>query len=351
MNERLLISAKYGLIPRKPVLIARIVGFYLGSFVINTNPLRYVDFAINDGNDCNLACEHCFPKKRDQNHGRRMEPADYARVADEAVKLGAIHLSFQGGEPTLDPRLEEIVKAIRPHRVLVSFTTNGTTATYANCLKWRSWGVDQLNVSVDSMNPDEHDRIRGKLGTFRTTMNGINNAHASGLHVQINTVVSKKNVYSRSFLDLLDWSKSRRYIHNLVLAAPSGNWAGDTGVLLDPEDHYFVQRLIRYRPNVRHDRDAIKLGQGCPAMKAAIYITPYGDLLSCPFIPISHGNVLHNSLKLLRDSALSKYAFLSRHEKQCLVAEDRTFINRYMSKTWERNLPASASEIYGEPKQ
>jgi hypothetical protein len=84
-------------------------------------------------------------------------------------------------------------------------------------------------------------------------------------------------------------------------------------------------------------------------MKEAIYITPFGDVLCCPFIHVSFGNLHDESLRAIRERALG-YNFLGEHAQQCLVAEDGRFIERYLTKTFGRNdLPADCREVFGCP--
>ena len=349
--DRQLAALKYGLVPRKPQFLGRVAGFYLKSFLLNgQQPLRYVDFAVDYA--CNLKCEHCFKTSLENKRERpRLTISDYKRIAQECIDLGAIHLSLQGGEATLLPWLEELVRNMSPERVLFSITTNGTTITPGFAKELRSWGVDQLTISIDSFNPEIHDRFRGVQGAFARTFEGLAAARRNGLNVQVNTCVSKTSLYSRGFMELVDYCSSEKIILNLVLAAPSGNWDASLEFVLDANDIRNVRALVKSNPYVRQDMDSIQIGRGCPAMKEALYITPTGDVLSCPFMHISFGNLHDEPLRTIRSKAL-KYSFLSTHAQQCLVAEDRSFIDTYLARTFGRHdLPASHTEVFGCPEE
>jgi MoaA/NifB/PqqE/SkfB family radical SAM enzyme len=349
--DRQFAALKYGLVPGKPQFLARVAKFYLKSFLLGSEqPLRYVDFAVDYA--CNLKCAHCFKTSLENKQAHpRLEISDYKRIAQECIDLGAIHLSLQGGEATLLPWLEELVRNMSPNRVLFSITTNGTTITPDFAKRLRSWGVDQLTISIDSFNPEVHDRFRGVRGAFARTFEGLAAARRNGLNVQINTCVSKTSLYSRGFMDLVDYCSSEKIILNLVLAAPSGNWDASLEFVLDANDIRNVRALVKSTPYVRQDMDSIQIARGCPAMKEALYITPNGDVLSCPFMHISFGNLHDEPLRAIRAKAL-KYPFLSAHAQQCLVAEDRSFIDTYLAKTFGRNdLPASHREVFGCPEQ
>ncbi|MBL9129069.1 MAG: radical SAM protein [Verrucomicrobiales bacterium] len=339
-------ALKYGMIWRKPGFLARMAGFYLRSFVVKERqPLRYVDFAIDYA--CNLRCAHCFATSLEAKQRPRLGVEDYRRIASECLDLGAIHLSLQGGEATLVKNLQDIVGSLSPGRALISITTNGTTIDPEMARRLRSWGVDQLNISIDSFVPEEHDKFRGVAGAWQRTYDGLQAARRAGLHVQVNTTVSKWSLYTPGFRRLVDFCIAQRILLNIVLAAPSGKWDGNMDATLGPEDMRVVRAIIQSSAYVRQDMDSIVLGRGCPAMKEAIYITPYGDVLCCPFIHVSFGNLQDESLKTIVDRAL-KYSFLETHAKQCLVAEEREFVGKYLSKTFGRkDLPADYREVFG----
>jgi len=347
---RQLAALKYGMVLRKPRFMARMAKFYLKSFVFPVEqPLRYVDFAVDYR--CNLSCQHCFKTALENNDRRpRLQIADYRHIARQCLDVGAIHLSLQGGEVTLMDNLEELIRSMSPEKVLFSITTNGTTIDAKKARQLRSWGVDQLNVSIDSFIPEEHDQFRGQRGCFSKSMSGIVEAQRNGLNVQINTTVSKMSLYTPGFLKLVDYCIANRILLNLVLAAPSGNWDGNQTVMLDNRDMQYTRALVKSTPWVRQDMDSIQLDRGCPAMKEAIYITPFGDVLCCPFIHISFGNLHDESLGTIRERALG-YNFLAEHAKQCLVAEDKGFVDSYVSKTFgKKDLPADCVEVFGRPE-
>jgi len=348
--RRHLAAARYGMIWRKPRFLARMVRFYIRSSISpETPPLRYVDFAVDYA--CNLRCEHCFKTTLEANpHRPRLAWSMYPDIARQCLELGAIHLSLQGGEVTLLDNLESLIRGMSPHRALFSLTTNGTRITPALASGLRAWGVDQLNISIDSFIPEEHDRFRGVKGAWSSTFAGLRHAEAAGLSVQVNTTVSRFNLYSRGFRMLVDHCIDRRILLNLVLAAPSGNWSSNRAATLEPEDVRCVRALVRSTPYVRQDMDSVSLGRGCPAMKEAIYITPFGDVLCCPFIHVSFGSLHSEPLREIIARAL-RYPFLKAHAPQCLVAEERVFMDRYLPRiSGQAESPAGCEGVFGPPE-
>ena len=113
--------------PSKPRLTLRLADAAIRSVVLRQPRLRYVDFSLDF--KCNLHCEHCFATALAKPRGRRMVLEDYRRVSREAMALGAVNFSFQGGEPLMLDGLGDIVQACAPDRNVISVTTNGTLVT------------------------------------------------------------------------------------------------------------------------------------------------------------------------------------------------------------------------------
>ena len=73
-------------------------------------------------------------------------------------RLGVLILDVTGGEPLLYRNLVEMLTLAKKMRLLTSITTNGMLyPKYAEQLVGK---VDALLFSIDSTDPDEHDRIR-----------------------------------------------------------------------------------------------------------------------------------------------------------------------------------------------
>ena len=72
---------------------------------------------------CNLACGFCF------NRGlpplSDVDPADFARMLDVLRGAGVATLDLLGGEPTLHPRLGELIAALAARGMRTTLSTNG----------------------------------------------------------------------------------------------------------------------------------------------------------------------------------------------------------------------------------
>lgn len=339
---------RYAFRPHKPLMMMRMVRTFFDILVLKKQPLRYVDFNITD--KCNLSCKHCFATAFSKERRRKMQLEDYRRVMQEANRLGAVNFSFQGGEPLLDPRLEEIIEAAAPHKNIISVTTNGILLTPERAKRLRKVGVDIFTISLDSMAEQEHDSLRNKEGAYNKTRRGIEAARENGCNVTIGTVLSHQNIRSEGLESLFKWVSQKQMTLCVSLAAPAGEWAESPEVLLTEEDMRYLKELQDRYPYVRTDFEANYVHPGCGAVKEILYITPFGDVLPCPFIHVSFGNVFEASLEEIRNEALRNRYFRDYWQK-CLCSTDRDFIKKFMKQISDsEDLPVCHKDLFLDGK-
>ncbi len=103
---------------------------------------------------CNWRCSHCFYAHGYTNeHGGLGTPYDVpmetllAKV-DKARARGIDHVVLEGwGEPTLLPRLGELLLACRSRGMTTSIITNGVQPTSHYAKMYYEWGLDHLHIS------------------------------------------------------------------------------------------------------------------------------------------------------------------------------------------------------------
>lgn len=130
---------------------------------------------------CNLRCEFC-EKGAGPMESVSEQPVKPAELEFENIKklvdLAArfdCPLFFGGGEPFLHPQLWEVLEYSHSLARPVSIVTNGTcfdnlTGEQFNLLRDT---ISIMSISIDSADPAEHDRIRGRAGTFDKIMRFI----------------------------------------------------------------------------------------------------------------------------------------------------------------------------------
>ena len=135
---------------------------------------------------CNLSCVHCYALSSPQEplHDR-MTFDDWIRMLREAAALGCGTVRLIGGEPTVHPRLAELMVAAKELGFGNIFLyTNGThlfeqlRQTMVEC------GVG-LAFSLYAANPEVHDAITLVRGSFARTMDSIRWTIHAKLKIQV----------------------------------------------------------------------------------------------------------------------------------------------------------------------
>jgi MoaA/NifB/PqqE/SkfB family radical SAM enzyme len=326
---------------KKPHLTFRILRAYADLLLRGRQPMRSID--VNIGLACNLRCTHCFAENLKIEGGTALDNEEWRDVFQQAIDLGTISVAFTGGEPMISPRLFELIPLAQPERMLVILATNATMLSPDLAARLKDAGVDLLQISIDSGIAEEHDRFRGKPGAFAATMRAIDIARAAKLKVAASPTVSHLNIDSPGFRRIIDWARRERILVNLSLAVPVGEWAGHDECLLTLEDMERINQLVRATPHVRRDFETNYWTQGCGAATEKLYVSPFGDVLACPYMHISFGNVREARLADIRARMLEN-PFLRDFHPRCLSAEDREFIDNYLPREFLQNRPLPRAE-------
>jgi cyclic pyranopterin phosphate synthase len=151
--------------------------------------ITYLRISLTDR--CNLQCRYCAPAGPSTPAGRLelLALPDVVTVAEAAVALGITKFRLTGGEPLLREGVVSLVGQLRnlPGVGELVMTTNGVLLPrYARALS--AAGLDRLNISLDSLDPDRYARITGG-GDLDRVLSGIAAADSCGIPIKINVVV------------------------------------------------------------------------------------------------------------------------------------------------------------------
>jgi cyclic pyranopterin phosphate synthase len=149
-------------------------------------PLTGLRISITD--DCNLNCFYCH-REGCRASARQMSPEEIGRIAGIAAEFGVRKVKITGGEPLMRRDIIDIITSIAETEISeISMTTNGTLlADVAGELA--DAGLDRVNISLDTLNPETYLRITGKE-LLEDVLYSIEAAIAANLTpVKINMVV------------------------------------------------------------------------------------------------------------------------------------------------------------------
>lgn len=153
--------------------------------------INYLRISVTDR--CNLRCCYCMPEGvQDVGMKNILTFEEIWEIVRTGVSLGITHIRITGGEPLVRKGCADLIRRIReiPGVETIAMTTNGVLlGNYGKQLK--EAGVDGVNISLDTLDPEEFYKITGKR-ELQEVLAGIRAAKTAGLPVKLNAVNRKE---------------------------------------------------------------------------------------------------------------------------------------------------------------
>jgi len=325
--------------PFKPQLLLNIIKSKLCRQV---NKLDTLDISV--GFTCNMRCKHCSAQAMVSDDRVVLTLDDYKKLSTELNWLNVFRINITGGEPLLYP-IEEIMAAINPKARHIKIQTNGLLLNNDRILSLKKAGANAISMSLDSVNADEFNEFRGVRGSFDKVIDNIGLIRWHGLQVSLAAVVTHQSLRSGEAEKMIHFAEKHKchLLFNIAIAV--GRWSGHDEFLFDAKgnDRAKLNRLLKQHSHVHTDHDS----SGCPAGTRKIYLTPYGDIIPCPFIHVSFGNIKDKKLRDIRSKILMYYAYSGM--PYCPAAESVDLYESWLKKVSAAvKLPIDYSQIVEE---
>ncbi|MBI4640904.1 MAG: radical SAM protein [Candidatus Tectomicrobia bacterium] len=286
---------------------------------------------------CNLYCAHCYMSAfSGADASQELSTQECYRVMDDMARLNPhLFLILTGGEPLLRKDLFDLAAYGTDKGFTVVLGTNGVLLREKQARRMRKSGIQGASVSLDSIDPQKHDKFRHLSGAWQGAIRATEALRDEGLDFSIHMSVTSWNVDEiPAMIDLANELGARvlnffflvrtgrgqdltditpeQYERILTYLARVQGVGSREAVLDQPEDPWTVpvgrsgNLIIRAKcaPFFRRilyafDQQSPFLknyAQGsCPAGKAYCRIMPEGDVTPCPYMPLSAGNLRQKS--------------------------------------------------------
>ena len=298
---------------------------------------------------CNMLCEHCSIHSYQKNAAgkRSLTPEDVKKLADQADELGLARFVISGGEPTTFPDLDDVVKAIGPERFFINSDSNGyLLAEKAEHMK--EIGIDRIQLSIDSLDPEEHDSFRRKPGAWKKAMKGIEECRRVDLPLYIQTVVTKQRLHSEEFIKFVEHFNGMGLGVFVTFAKPVGAYAGHYESMINAEDLAYERELEKKYQLFTHLTPGYGLEMGCVGVKGFVSVTQYGDVQPCPYFHCSIGNIFETPLKTILENGMS-IKYFGEHNDQCFLAQNVDWVKKYVdAKINGKPVPVPYTSVFGK---
>jgi radical SAM protein with 4Fe4S-binding SPASM domain len=265
---------------------------------------------------CNNNCAHCYNAR--PRSFTEMTTLEWQQVIKRCWDTGIPHIIFTGGEPTLRDDLPELIAYAQSLGQITGINTNGRRLSDRTFLsELIAAGLDHVQITLESSDPDIHDRLVCHPGAWQETTAGIRKVTASSLYMMTNTTLLRENApYLKETLDYLKELGVPTVGLNALIYSGRGQTVG-TGLpeselpaLLDTARQLTStnnQRLIWYTPTqyCRFDPLSLQLGvKGCTAALYNMCVEPDGSVIPCQSYYEPVGNMLNDPWKAIWEHPL-----------------------------------------------
>jgi radical SAM protein len=290
---------------------------------------------------CDLACVHCRACAQPLRSALELNTAEAKQLIDEVAALKAPVFVLTGGDPLKRPDIFELVEYASINGVRISLTPSATPLlTREAIVRLKQCGLARLAISLDGPTAQIHDAFRRVPGSYDWTLQAVRWAREIGLPVQINTTITRHNLqYMDAMISLLE--QLDIVLWSVFFLVPTGR-GSEIDLISAEEFEQVFEKLYQTSQRVKFDiksteaqhyrrfllqrRTEEKRRGDVPAMpmlgavtpdgigraprgindgKGFVFVSYRGEVFPSGFLPVSAGNIRHESLaKLYRESPL-----------------------------------------------
>lgn len=277
---------------------------------------------------CNCRCQMCAMWKNNSSSEGELTTEDWKRLLLGLRHwLGKRHIWFTGGEPFLRQDCIELIRYGSSLGLSISVITNGVLLNPDRIPSLIEAGLKEYHVSIDSMQPEIHNHLRGVSGVHKRAVENVlflkNCATKRGveLKIVIKTIIMGYNV--TEILPLVEWAETNGFhsvlqplesihegeddphwfnkspywpkekqlnelieiIDQLIEKEKHGLRVGNTGLDLKAARQYFLDPVTHYGEAKDHNPSGKTGGRHCGNGIGWMEILSRGGLRMCRHMP------------------------------------------------------------------
>jgi len=263
--------------------------------------LRFVWFEIVS-DACNNCCIHCYAKSGPVSRRRckttKLTYSQWVSLIDQSVAAGCKRCQLIGGEPFLYRGEQgESVLDLAEHARKVGFEvveifTNATLLTSENVARIKELEL-RVAVSLYSNEPDIHDTITRRRGSYIEAARGLRILKDAGVNTRVELILMRAN--QDTLLETLSFIKEFGFGETRPDPIRQVGRGSDLDLL--PEFPVFAKYGLRLKPDFKTSLLSLARNlRGNPCLNGKIAITDVGVVYPCIFSrSFSVGSVLEDA--------------------------------------------------------
>ncbi len=152
---------------------------------------------------CNERCIHCYIPHELKISS--MRPELFYDILEQSRDMRLLHITISGGEPMLHENFIDFLRKCREYEFSINVLSNLTLLNDAIIEEMKANPLLGVQVSLYSMNPEIHDAITRKKGSFEISKEAILKLVDNNIPLQISCPIIKQN--KNCFEEVLKWAK------------------------------------------------------------------------------------------------------------------------------------------------
>lgn len=258
-------------------------------------------------NKCPNNCVYCSSKNR--SDGKELTTGEWISLIKDIQDMNTSIIGLTGGEPMAREDIFDIVGSIDDRSISTLFTS-GYNMTLEKAKELNKRGLFSIGISLDSYDKYKHNSNRNSEDAFNYAVNAIQNSRKAGLYTMAQTVILKEELDEGKLFEHFKFA-GENGAHEVKILEPilSGNLLGEkdlSAILYSAEDR---KKLIQIQHKANKKGGLPKITSfayteseekyGCGAGGQHSYISAFGHLYPCDFVPMSFGSIREKGMKEL----------------------------------------------------
>ena len=264
--------------------------------------------------NCDCHCLACATHRVGRLR-RDLSPEAAIEIAQKIGKAGVPFVTLTGGEPLISKCFLPVVETLHQYGVKILLSTNGSRLEEMSA-SLQDLGIHTVTISLDSLNPHRHDRMRGYPGLYKKVERGVGalKSHDSKKRplIRLRFLVTPENFqemvpfsqYWRPLVDDICFQPIQRvsqgHVHNfdddrLLFSSPEQRepFANQMALLMSrfPEfDTLYYRRMMEYLFKPSSVRNQFL----CLVPAMGFMVAANGDVQTCADASHAIGNLLRD---------------------------------------------------------
>jgi len=296
----------------------------IGAFVIDFNPRLSAMIGLTYY--CQGSCRHCGMSLYKKNKRNELTTNEILGIIDQLFLIKTRYLWLFGGEPLLRNDIFDLINYAKKKSMRVFLDTNGYLLTSEVAEKLKKAGLTLVHISIDSPCPEEHNAWRGMENSFERAIEGAKSCVRENIFCSLSTCATRENIKNGDLKKIILLGKKLGLSRTRVLSPILiGRWFKDEERVLSRDEKKILRKFREFGPMWIEEEHCFV------TLKKFFYISPYGEVQPCCYIPMTFGNIRKEPLNIIL-ARMWKHPLFSMEKRECPM-NNSDFRKKYFSDT------------------